>query len=259
MAKQVGLYKFIGRTGDAIGSSSMKGDVVLKTFKKNPTNPNTVRQRTQRSRFLAATDWGNVIGKDILVGFSHLAKTRRVSVVNAVSSYLMKTPGVITTNTTSQGEILSVVWGSATEPGSVNYTYGDFEFSYGNARVPGLTDIDLETPNTLKVPFTVPVELKDRMGVRVVVYNPEAKTWLISPLTFPVNTPAEGDGQVNMVLPEVWNGTKIHVWAYGQELQNLNASEYNVLALGAASSDLSKADGNSLFSKTTYLGQGTIG
>ena len=102
-------------------------------------------------------------------------------------------------------------------------------------------------------------ELKDRMGVRVVVYHPDSKTWLISPLSFPTNQPSEGEGQVNMVLPEVWNGTKIHVWAYGQELQNLNASEYNVLALGAASSDLSKADGNSLFSKTTYLGQGTIG
>ena len=259
MAKQIGLYKFVGRTGDAIGSSSMKGDIVLKTFKKNPINPNTVRQRTQRSRFLAATDWGNVIGKDILVGFSHLAKTRRVSVVNAVASYLMKTPGVITTNSTDKGEILSVVWGSATQPESVNHSFGDFEFSYGNARLPELTTIDLETPATLKVPFKVPVELKDRMGVRVVVYQPEVEQWLISPLTFPTNAPAEGDGQVTMALPEMWVGTKIHVWAYGQELQNLSSAEYNVLALGAASADLSKADGNSNFSKTMYLGQGTIG
>ena len=255
--KQIGPIQFQGKLGTIVGRSTRKGYMSLGIKATKVNNPQTPKQVLQRVLFAGAQRFANTTPIAAFAGFTRKAKTMRCSIRNVVTSIYGKNTQYAPVTGLPKGNDYFTLNGD----GAVGTTqiqdwgYKDFVFSDGTV------NYSVDVPS-FDVPSTITLNLvnqEENVGTtnylhRIVVMCPEAEGWIVK--TF---TPAQA-ANATIVVPEAWNGMRVHVWGYTQypdeNHTNVDYSQYGLMNSKAVRANI---DSQSLFSRTTYLGAGNIG
>lgn len=247
MAKQVGIIQFNGALGETIGAPSIKGYQVIKKRPVAVHNPNTIKQRTQRTFFAAATATSSGTPLAALAGMRPFAKTKKCSVRNAFSKILLDDK-VFNVNMVVPGESITTV------------QYPHVTFSKGAEPIPAFGVLDFDTPQQVAATVTLPQGINTKAcNIIAVVFCPDAQEYAVQ--TFPCNVDRNDITSIIIDnIPSRWNGMKVHAWAY---LQNLidenNVKAYYDAKMYEATVDVQILETQAKYSNTIYLGTGNIG
>lgn len=247
MAKQVGIIQFNGALGETIGAPSMKGYQVIKKRPVAVHNPNTLKQRTQRGLFSAATATSAGTPLDAIAGLRPMAKAKKCSVRNAFTKTLLN-DGVFSLNMIVPGQ------------SSTTANYPSVKFSKGAEPIPNFRTADFETPQEINVPVTLPSRIDSKCcNIIVVVYCPDAAQFSVQVIPCNHNNSAITNLKITEI-PANWIGMKVHVWAYLQNfLDENNINAYYDARMFGASIDVHMLESQASYSNTYYVGQGNIG
>lgn len=241
MGKFAGLVKFTGKTGDIVGAKGTKGDYIAKAYQPTVKNPQTVGQLTTRVKFLSATGLAKMFMD--ANGFANIAKSRRVSEFNVMTSKFFKQDSLITFTTT---------------PTDMNAT--------SNIEWPALiiSEGELVYPNFNNPSFVEEAEVDvtwDTTGlgatdmIRIVVVQPDS-----SQVVQDVFAGDAGDGKV--AVPEVWSGLRVNVYGFRQGVDSATTrATYTSLFNNnnvAAKATRRQINTNSVYSPSVYIGNGTV-
>lgn len=250
MAKQVGIIQFNGALGETIGAPSVKGYQVIKKRPVAVHNPNTIKQRTQRTVFAAAGATSSAIPVAALAGLRPTAKSKKCSIRNAFTNTLLA-DGVFTTRASQQGEI-------TTQTEWLNVKY-----SRGTLAIPSFGTPQFDTPDAIDLSVTIPEGVNPRLSnIIIVVVCSEA-----SPAEYVVKTIPCWDSANNRAIttiqvecPSHWNGMQVQVYGYLQAWNDQSDVDayYHAQAWSAAS-DIRILESNAQYSNTKHIGVGRMG
>ena len=250
MAKQVGIIQFNGALGETIGAPSIKGYQVIKKRPVAVHNPNTIKQRTQRTVFAAAGATSSTIPVSALAGLRPLAKGKKCSIRNAFTNALLA-DNVFTPTASAQGEITTRV------------EWENVKFSRGSMPIPSFGTPDFETPNTIDLSVTIPEDVNPRLSnIIIVVVNREG-----TPAEYKVENVPCWDSQNNRVItsiavicPSHWNGMQVQVYGYIQTWNDQSDVDayYQARAWNAVG-DIRILESNAQYSNTKHIGVGRMG
>lgn len=254
--KQIGPIQFQGKLGTIVGRTTRKGYMSLGIKAASVTNPQTPKQVLQRVLFAGAQRFSNTTPIAAFAGFTRKAKTMRCSIRNVVTSIYGKNTNYDDTGMPLGNDYFTLQGNGAVGETLIKiYNYPTFVFSDGTVNysidipeydVPGMINLNL-------------VSQDENVGTsnylhHIIVLNPDAEAWIHK--TF---TPAEA-AQAQIRVPDAWNGMKVHVWGYTQypdeNHTNVDYSQYKLMGSKAVRANI---DSQSLFSRTAYMGSGTIG
>lgn len=248
MGKLNSVVTFKGRTGNLVGAKGFKGSTVLRQYQPTVANPNTEKQRTQRTKFLAATSLANNCPELALAGLRGYAKTTGCSVRNAMSKIMLKNYGDVDgwTKTANGDEI------------TMSYAKQALKFSKGNLPVAEFGAPQFDNPGEVSISVTLPTgAVPAHCRAIVVLVNselPEGNV-LAKEVSFSAAT-----ATVTINVPMIWSGTNCYAFGYYQDFgteENLRAY-YTALSVSALS-DVYLAEANAANSPTLFLGSGALG
>lgn len=247
MAKQVGIIQFNGALGETIGAPSMKGYQVIKKRPVSVTNPNTLKQRTQRTLFSAATATSTGTPLAAIAGLRPMAKTQKCSVRNAFTKTLLKDQAFKFTNGGVPGE------------STADVTYANVSFSKGGEPFPRFGNLSFDTPGTVDIPVALPSGINTKAcNVIVVLYAPDNSEYLVE--SVPCNDGHVDISSISIEVPTYWLGLKIHVWGYLQNLgDEANSKAYYDAKMYGATVDVRTFESQASYSNTRYIGFGNVG
>lgn len=248
MAKQVGIIQFNGALGETIGAPAMKGYQVIKKRPVSVANPNTLKQRTQRGLFSAATATSAGTPLEAIAGLRPLAKTQKCSVRNAFTKTLLK------------NNAFSYVDGGVPGEASVDVSYMNVVFSKGGEAPARFGTADFTIPGEIAVPVALPSGINTKAcNIIAVVYAPDIQTYVVQ--TFPCNdNGADIDSITINEIPANWLGLKVHIYGYLQNLGDENNSKaYYDAKMYGASVDVRTMESQASYSNTRYIGTGNLG
>lgn len=256
MAKQVGIIQFNGALGETIGAPSMKGYQVIKKRPVAVTNPNTIKQRTQRTKFAAATATAAGVPVRALAGLRPFSKAVKCSVRNAFSKELLNRKVFdISGAQLAGGEDLSTI-----------ATYAKAVFSRGSVQLPTFGSAQYDTPGFAEIavrafPEGMNTALCNIIAVAYIEGNVEGgvnPAYVVK--SFPCKVNGSNITSISIPIDDMYTGMNAHVWLYVQSMENENdmnalyeATQWN------AQSDLSILESKAQYSNTYYAGRGIIG
>lgn len=253
MAKQVGIIQFNGALGETIGAPSMKGYQVIKKRPVAVTNPNTLKQRKQRTKFAAATATAAAVPVRALAGLRPFSKAVKCSIRNAFSKELL------------DRKVFDFT-GTQTEDLSTTATYAKAVFSRGSVQLPAFGAAQYDTPGVIEVAVrSFPEGMNTALcNIIAVVYVEGNPVGGINPAYIVKSFPCKVNGanitQIEIPVEDMYNGLNAHVWLYVQSMENesdmaalYEATQWN------AQSDLSILESKAQYSNTYYGGRGLIG
>lgn len=182
----------VGKLGPAVGSL-WKGRQVYRAHNPFVHNPRTAEQTQQRTRFSAMSKLARALSPAINFGFAYQA-----------DSYRTTTRGLFT-----KGNFDAVHTDGG---GSVTIDYSDLFLSSGP-----LTSPSFGAPVFDETPLTVTFSMQGNASqgaalatdkIVAVVYCPDRQAAAISTST------ARSANSVSVVVPEDWDGMKVHVYAF---------------------------------------------
>jgi hypothetical protein len=184
------LGGFSGRVGNVVGST-WRGKSVMRVRPASVTNPNTDKQRGQRSRFGMVNRFCSSLGDLVKVGFRPLAGKQ--SAFNAATSYNLR----------------NAVVGDFPD---VQLSFADLKLSKGI--LPGVASpvLNFVAPDRLELTWTdnSSKALASATDLLMVgLYAPESATGLCY-----LNAATRADAQASLEIPEEWLGTTAEVFAY---------------------------------------------
>lgn len=247
MAKQVGIIQFNGALGETIGAPAMKGYQVIKKRPVAVHNPNTLKQRTQRGLFSAATATSAGTPLDAIAGLRPMAKAKKCSIRNAFTKTLLS------------DEVFNI---NMIVPGKSTTTveYPNVKFSKGAEPIPNFRTPQFDTPQQIDVPLTLPSGIDTKCcNIVAIVYCPDAQQYSVQ--VIPCNSNNTDITALSITeIPANWNGMKVHVWAYLQNfLDENNIKAYYDARMYGASIDVHMLESQASYSNTYYIGTGNIG
>lgn len=253
MGKQVSVIQFVGRTGELVGARSIKGDNITRVHRATIANPNTILQQTQRTKFLAVTNFGTQVPKDAIKGLLPYSKSNRCSLRNAVTKLYLKDPSRLDPS----GTPLVNVHDDGTLPGEEMYaeiTKALAYFSKGPLPKPNYGPLQADNPLQVDVTDYVAGGIdRSRTNLVIVLWSEAGFITETHPL------PASGNLTVSVEVPQNWNGMKAHVYTYYQGFDSADKRNvyYSAIGMGAVSS--AKAlETSAEYSETCYNGSVTV-
>lgn len=248
MAKQVSVIQVNGRVGEVVGAKSMKGDNILRVHRATIANPNTIPQQTQRTKFLAVSNFANTLPAQAIMGLRPYAKSARCSMRNALTKLYLLDP----TNGDQNGLIyVSEIGGVMTA--SINQE--QMFFSKGILNTPLTSTPQFDNP--LEVTFTATIDDaidRARTNLIVIIRADDGETTC---KILPV--PAEGNLNVAITTPATWNGRKVRIYSYYQSFGQAEQRNIHYTAfLNGAKSTLVALESSAEYSNTHWVGQGNI-
>lgn len=248
MGKLNSVVTFKGRVGNIVGAKGYKGSTILRQYQPIVANPNTEKQRTQRTKFLAATSLANNCPELALAGLRGYAKTVGCSVRNAMSKIMLKNYNIVDgwTKTVNGDQI------------SMAFARQSLKFSKGNLPYPEFGAPQMDTPGEVSISVTLPSgAVPAHCRAIVVLVNSELSEGnvLAKEVTF-----STASATVTISVPMLWGGLHAYVYGYYQDFgseENLRA--YYTALSSAALSDVYLAEANADSSPTLFLGSGVLG
>lgn len=211
-------------------------------------NPNTTKQRKQRTKFYAATNCANLMPVACLAGVRGLAKSAGCSARNALSRMLLRHKGLYTV--TQQGtEIL------------VTPDYTKIQLSRGFVALPTFNAPSSEMAGEITGAVMCPKGVNPANARAIVVAIPtdlgidDGAVILGDAFTF--ETSGANIGRANFLLPvpASYNGAKFHVYTYVQDFGSEEAARaYYAAQVAGANSDLNMLESQANYSNTVYMG-----
>lgn len=243
MAKQVGIYQFNGKLGDAVGSKARKGYQVVKRAPVATKNPSTKAQIMQRTLFAACTFTAGAAPEGAIVGMRPYANGNGMSIRNAFSKILQKSGAMV------------VSWSDVQQEAMTHVEHSKVEYSRGNQPNVLAGPPQLDTPQTVEFSYNLGDLQPSMTNLIVVIYCPDMKAWIVKKLTA-----LSGTGTVSVLVPTSWNGMKVHIHCYTQCFENADQKNalYNAEIFGATA-DVKAAESAAKYSRTLYVGSGNIG
>lgn len=248
MGKLNSIVTFKGRTGNLVGAKGFKGSTVLRQYQPVVANPNTEKQRTQRTKFLAATSLANNCPELALAGLRGYAKTMGCSVRNAMSKLMLKNYSETDGWTKSvNGDQISMA-----------FARQSLKFSKGNLPYPEFGAPQMDNPGEVSITVTLPTgAVPAHCRAIVVLVNSELTEGnvLAKEVNFTTNT-----ATAKITVPMFWSGLHGYVFGYYQDFgseENLRA--YYTALSSAALSDVYLAEANAASSPTQFCGSGVLG
>ena len=247
MAKQVGIYQFNGKLGEAVGSKARKGYQVVKRAPVATKNPSTKAQVMQRTLFAACVATGAAVPEAAIIGFRPYAKGDGMSVRNAFAKILQKS-GAMTVN-----------WRDVDQEAVTDIEQQLVEYSRGNQPNVIASAPDFDAPFVVSFDYNIgtPAQVNpNTTNLVAILYNIDFKEWRVKTIT---DMAASGTVSFDN-LPETWNGTKVYLYCYTQCFENADQKQayYNAGIFGAVG-DIKVAESNAKYSKTLYVGSGNVG
>lgn len=250
MAKQVGIIQFNGALGETIGSPSVKGYQVIKKRPVAVHNPNTIKQRKQRTVFSAAGATSSAIPVAALAGLRPTAKSKKCSIRNAFTNALLA-DGVFTTTTSAQGEITTQV------------EWPNVKFSRGSMAIPSFGTPQFDTPDTVDLSVNIPESINPRLSnIIIVVVNREAvpAEYVVENIPCWDSANNRAITAISVVCPSSWNGMQVQVYGYVQTWNDQSdVDAYYQAQTWSALSDIRILESNAQYSNTKYVGSGRMG
>lgn len=247
MGKLNSVVTFKGRTGNLVGAKGFKGSTVLRQYQPTVANPNTEKQRTQRTKFLAATSLANNCPELALAGLRGYAKTVGCSVRNAMSKIMLKNYGAVDGWTkTVDGDQISMA-----------YARQSLKFSKGNLMPAEFGAPQMDTPGQVSVSVTLPAgAVPAHCRAIVVLVNSELTEGNVLAKEVSFST---ASATATITVPMSWSGLHGYLFGYYQDFgseENLRA--YYTALSSAALSDVYLAEANAANSPTQFLGSGVL-
>ena len=242
MGKFAGLVKFTGKTGDIVGAKGTKGDYIAKAYQPTVKNPQTVGQLTTRVKFLTATGLAKMLLN--ANGFANIAKSRRVSAFNVMSSLFFKNSELITflnppTDMSAQAKIQ---WGSL--------VIADGDMELNNFENP-----NLQEEAEVKLTWAAASDQQNTDIMHIVIVQPDSNGVVHTA----VNASA---GSATVRVPDVWSGMQAQIYAFrqGVDSETTRATYMSLFNNNnvAASASRRTIESASRFSPSTYVGNGPI-
>lgn len=173
-----------GRHGSAVASTNKDGQSILKIYKA-PSNPNTVAQVNQRSKFGFVNSELNPL-RDIFKRTFRNNKGINLAVSYALKNAVMGEAPYFTVDYSK----LSFAWGSIQLPEQISAENAD-----GN--------LEINWDTTLRTEDEYPDELN------VIMMNANTKFTILRE-----SVALRPTGSATVELPQVWQGIEIHCWIF---------------------------------------------
>lgn len=245
MGKLNSVVTFKGRTGNLVGAKGYKGSTVLRQYQPTVANPNTLKQRTQRTKFLAATSTANSIPDLALAGLRGYAKSIGCSARNAFSRLMLREPE-------SAIGWTKVVNGNEVE---MSFDKTSLKFSKGTLQIPS-ANATSDNPNQVDFAISLPAGLVPaNCRAIAVLLNSSYEGQVIA------KEGAFSTSSLNLgvQVPNSWAGTKAYCYVYIQDFGSAeNLQAYYRAAIVAAVSDVYLAESQALTSPTVFAGEVTV-
>lgn len=255
MGKQVSVIQVNGRVGEVVGAKSMKGDNILRAHRATIANPNTIPQQTQRTKFLAVSNFANNLPKEAIMGLRPYAKSARCSMRNALTKLYLRYPG--NTSDTPSNQLVRVN-SYGTVPGEqmvADLTPDLMFFSKGNLPLPITRPMGVDNPLEVVVTDTVAPGI-DRARTNLVIVLRNEFGAIITKVAA---LPAEGNLTHTISVPSSWNGVKVRGYVYYQTFEQPEQRTVHYTALLASAESTSKAlESNAQYSDTNFMGEANI-
>lgn len=238
MGKQVSTLKMTGSFAGAVGYIDKQGRVQMRAKAEAYHDADTVSQRKVRTKFLALTGTAKYL-KNVLIGLSRYAKDNKITTRNAFTKL-----NYANVETTVSGSDVR----SDLDPTLLQLSAGDLpEVSFGSPQFDEPLQIDVAWGANSDMPGASDDDL-----VYIVAVNSGDSTAKISQGFKRVA------GTGSLIVPNAWNGETVNVYGFCQGFANAEdrvTYEHGYLFGEAEAIELlSKAD----YSKTHYIGQGSI-
>ena len=242
MAKQVGIYQFNGKLGEAVGSKARKGYQVVKRAPVATKNPSTKAQVMQRTIFAACVASGAAVPEGAIVGLRPYAKAGGMSIRNAFAKLLQKTGAITAT------------WVNIDQQAETHFDKTKVVFARGNQPnvIAGAPQFD--TPNTVEFTYDMGELNPNTTNLIAVVWNGDFKQFVVKKIDISTSSTVE------ITVPSHWNGTKVDIYVYTQCFENADQKRALYEAeIYAAIGEIKAAESNAKYSNSAYIGSGTIG
>lgn len=256
--KQIGPIQFQGKLGTIVGRSTRKGYMSLGIKATSVTNPQTPKQVIQRVLFAGAQRFANTTPISIFAGFTRMAKNKRCSVRNVVTSiYGKNTKYGVDDGLPTGNDVFSITGKGGVGTTMIqNVDYTKMTFSDGTVNYEFVEgNVQFDVPQQVQVGLSSQADStgSDNYIHHIIIFCPDDERWIHT--TVPAS-----ENSVSIRVPAHWNGMKVHVWAYSQypdeNNTNVDYSQYSTMGSKAVRAYI---DSQSLFSRTQYLGAGNIG
>lgn len=243
MAKQVGIYQFNGKLGEAVGSKARKGYQVVKRAPVATKNPSTKAQVIQRTIFAACAASGAAVPEGAIVGLRPYAKAGGMSIRNAFAKLLQKTGAIVAT------------WHQNTQDAITTFDKTKVVYARGNQPniIAGAPQFD--TPQTVEFSYDMGDLNPNTTNIIVIVWCGDLKQFVVKKFTV-----LQPSGTLSIVCPSLWNGLSVSIYVYTQCFES--ADQKNALyeaEIFAATGEIKVAESNAKYSNSAYIGSGAIG
>lgn len=245
MGKQVGIYQFNGKLGEAVGSKARKGYQIVKRAPVATKNPSTRAQVMQRALFAACTAAAAAVPEAAIIGFRPYAKSDGMSIRNAFSKILQKSGAT------------DVTWRDVDQEAVAETDQTLVEYSRGNQPNVVCGPLDADAPGTVEFTYDIGTEINPHTtNLIAILYCPDFKEWRVKKIT---ELGASGSVKFSG-LPSTWVGVKVYAYCYTQCFESADQKQayYNSVAF-SATGDIKVAESNAKYSKTLCVGQNTVG
>lgn len=241
MAKQESIVQFTGKVGELVGQKTIKGDLMLR---KRSTS---VKVSESEASIIARLKFGTLNAtaaslSNVLVGLSKYASANRITLRNAFMKKNYDEIVRVTPPTFDQVDY------------EVNLGYENAILAQGTATNPTFGRINTETPQTVRVTFnTSGFEgmIDDNDAVYLIAYSVKMDKAFIGSVK-------ASSGEATLNLPGALSGEEVHVWAFTQHFNNINAAMRYWAASWTGTAGNKETIDNSDFSNSIYIGSATI-
>lgn len=249
MSKQIGPIQFQGKLGTIVGRSTRKGTMSLGMAPTKYTNPQTPKQVWARARFLAVQTFVGRVPRAAFAGLARSAQSGKMSLSNMAFKLNMSVQ-----NGNGVGAGGSSNWQEPhVEPsGNVVAVMAKhaLKFSKGNTSI-SASDIDVKTPQHVKFTILHDFEtVSQNMLYHAIVYCQDAGEFLHVEST---------DADIDIEVPTLWNGLKVHVYAYAQYWNDSVDFNYSVTGALSSTAAFLAENAKTESTDTLYLGEVIIG
>lgn len=254
MAKQISIFQFGGKLGTAVGFKNRHGEASVRQAATSYNNPNTLAQRTQRTKFLGVTNLANALPRLAIVGLSNYAKSQRMSNRNALTRMCLK-----------ENVLTFTASGSSLQYALDNTAADKLQLSRGELTPVPFTSAQSDDPGKVEIDFITPEGINAATTKLVVVYQTVSDgNFGVKVFDIPATT---GEHPYQVGIDQHYLGTPVRVWSYFMDFGSEDAKAYYEQLYGSsnaqtggrgASSDIKQLESAAVYSRTTYHGTANL-
>lgn len=181
-----------GKVGPVV-ARKFRNENVYSAYQGNVANPRTEKQETHRVRFKELSQLAHNMACGARMGFVAAAKGTNLSPRNMFQKINWK-------------------YVTASAPDALNVDYTSLVVAKGGLSNVSFDAANFDTPSQVRVDFTDNAAVCQRTPndkAYLVVYCPDVKQSMMS-----AGKTISASGDISVVVPNDWNGLKVHVWGF---------------------------------------------